>query len=208
MGIYDVEPNELIEKTAEELKKIGTIKPAEWAAYVKTSIHKERPPSKEDWWYFRAASVLRKLARFGPIGVSKLRRQYGGRKSRGVAPPHFYKGSGNILRKIFQQLEKAGFVENVKEGKHKGRMLTQKGKEFLNNISYQISGKPEKKIEKKKKIEKIEVKKEKTKTEEKKEEVKEEELIVDETNIRKMVEKTKKFMKEEKKTAEDLLKES
>src|SRR3989344_6868545 len=139
MSIYDVDPNELIEKTAEELKKINEVKPVEWAAYVKTGVHKERPPQREDWWYIRAASILRKLVRYGPIGVSKLRRKYGGSKNRGVKPEHFYKGSGNIIRKILQQLEKAELIKNVKEGK-KGRILTKKGKEFLNNIASQISG--------------------------------------------------------------------
>lgn len=196
MGIYDVEPNELIEKTAEELKKIPAIKPPVWAIYVKTGTHKQRPPLREDWWYIRAASVLRKLAHYGPIGVSKLRRKYGGKKNKGYKPEHFYKGSGNILRKIFQQLEKAELVKNIKEGKYKGRELTKKGKEFLNDIANKIS--PQKPIKPiKPEIEKIEVK-----------EIKKVEIGKEERNhVRKMVEKTKKFMKGDQ-TAEDILRET
>ena len=111
--IYNSDPSELIEKTAEELKKVESIKPPVWAPFVKTGVHKERPPVKSDWWYMRAASILRQIYRFGPIGVSKLRVKYGGKKNRGYKPEHFYKGSGNIIRKIIQQLEKEDFVKKI-----------------------------------------------------------------------------------------------
>ena len=55
--MYDADAQELIEKAAEELKKIPEIKPPEWAAFAKTGMHKERPPAKNDWWYLRTASV-------------------------------------------------------------------------------------------------------------------------------------------------------
>ena len=83
MTIYDVDQTELVESLTEELKKVETIKPPAWAAFVKTGIHKERPPLREDWWHVRAASVLRKVTLIGPVGVSKLRTLYGGKQSRG-----------------------------------------------------------------------------------------------------------------------------
>ena len=98
-------------------------------------MHKERPPMSDEWWYMRTASVLRAVYRLGPVGVSKLRTKYGGRKNRGVKKEHFYKGSGNILRKSLQQLEKAGFVKFAEKGVHKGRIITPKGRAFLDKIS-------------------------------------------------------------------------
>lgn len=136
--IYDVDAQELIVKTAEELKKLPEIKPPDWATFVKTGMHKERPPARDDWWYVRIASILRTVYRQGPIGVSKLRTKYGGKKSRGVKKKHFYKGSGNILRKSLQQLEKAGFVKFAEKGVHKGRIITPKGKSFLDKIAAQV----------------------------------------------------------------------
>ena len=136
--MYDAEPQELISKAAEELKKVQEIKAPSWATFVKTGMHKERPPVNSDWWYLRTASVLRTVYRLGPVGVSKLRLKYGGRKNRGVKKEHFYKGSGSILRKSLQQLEKAGFVKFVEKGVHKGRIITPKGKSFLDKISAQI----------------------------------------------------------------------
>ena len=138
MSIYDVNPNELIEKAAEELKKIPEIKPPTWAAYVKTGANKERPPLKNDWWYARTAAILRTIYILGPIGVSKLRIKYGGKRNRGHKPDKVYKSSGNIIRKVLQQLEKAGFVSEIKVGIHKGRKITPKGKSFLDKIAKQI----------------------------------------------------------------------
>ena len=163
--IYDVDAQELIEKAAEELKKVPEIKAPSWAAFVKTGMHKERAPVDNEWWYKRAASVLRTIYRLGPVGVSKLRTKYGGKKNRGVKKEHFYKGSGSILRKSLQQLEKAGFVKFAEKGVHKGRVITPKGKSFLDKIATQIhiikpkqELKIENKIEAKKEV--VEVKQE------------------------------------------------
>ena len=137
--IYNCNPSELVDKASEELKKVETIKPPEWAVFVKTGVHKERPPIKNDWWYVRAASVLRKIYTLGPIGISKLRVKYGGKKNRGTKTEHFYKGSGSIIRKIMQQLEKEGFVKKDLKSVHKGRTITAKGKKFLDDVAGKIS---------------------------------------------------------------------
>jgi small subunit ribosomal protein S19e len=140
-SIFDVPPKELIVKTAEELKKIKEIQPPDWAKFVKTGVHKERPPAEKDWWHIRAAAVLRKLALKGPIGVAKLRKDYGGKQRRGVAPGVTKSGSGNILRKILQQLDKAGLSKQAVKGVHKGRIATPKGKSLLDKTATQIAKK-------------------------------------------------------------------
>lgn len=161
--MYDVDAQELVQKAAEELKKIPEIKPPVWAPFVKTGVHKERPPVNNDWWYLRTASVLRTIYRLGPVGVSKLRAKYGGKKNRGVKKEHFYKGSGSIMRKSLQQLEKAGFVKFAEKGVHKGRVITPKGKSFLDKIATQMMGShPTKQIEKATMHEVAEVKPEQT----------------------------------------------
>ena len=119
MSIYDVYPNELIEKVAEELKKIEEIKPPVWTAFAKTGAHRERAPLEKDWWYKRAAAILRSVAVLGPIGVSKLRTKYGGKKRRGHKKPEFRKGSGSVVRKCLQQLEKAGLIKFAERGVHR-----------------------------------------------------------------------------------------
>lgn len=79
----------------------------------------------------------------GPIGVERLRAQYGGRKDRGVRPEHSGKGAGGNIRKIFQQLEAAGLVENIKGH---GRVLTSEGRRLLDTLATELKTELEKKV--------------------------------------------------------------
>jgi small subunit ribosomal protein S19e len=138
MGIHDVDATQLIHKVAEELKKEPVIKPAAWAPFVKTGVSRERAPVQKDWWFVRSASVLRKLFMFGPIGTSKLRSYFSGRKNNGMAPEHTYPGAGNHIRKILQQLEKAGLAKQAQKGVHKGRVITPRGQHLLETVAGQL----------------------------------------------------------------------
>ncbi|MBI4441248.1 30S ribosomal protein S19e [Candidatus Woesearchaeota archaeon] len=137
-NIYDVEPQALIHKAAQELEKLPHVKIPAWAYFVKTGMHKERPPANEKWWFVRAAAVLRTVYKLGPVGVSKLRKKYGGKKRRGHQPPEYRVGAGNHLRKILQQLEKEQLIKQATKGVHKGRVVTAKGKSFLDTIAAQL----------------------------------------------------------------------
>ncbi|MEA1992848.1 MAG: 30S ribosomal protein S19e [Euryarchaeota archaeon] len=133
--VYDVQADKLIGKLKEELKSVEEVSPPEWSKFVKTSSSRERRPDQEDWWYIRAASILRKVYMNGPLGVSRLRRVYGSKKNRGHKPWRFRKASGAVIRNILQQLEKAGLVEN-----DTGRVITPKGQSLLDNVSQSIEG--------------------------------------------------------------------
>ena len=137
-NILSVNPNELINKAAAELKKQNLVKPEEWAKFVKTGHHKERRPDDQDWWYFRSAAILRSIANLGPIGTQKLRTKFGGKKNRGHKPEKFYQASGSIIRNILQQLETSGLIRQTEKGVHKGRILTKEGASFLGKISSEI----------------------------------------------------------------------
>lgn len=113
-----------------EIKKIKEVQAPEWAIFVKTGAHKERPPVNPDWWIIRAASVLTKVNKYGPIGTNKLSKAYGGRKNRGHKPDKKCNGSRNIVRKVLQQLEAAELIKQVASPKA-GKILTQKGVELL-----------------------------------------------------------------------------
>jgi DNA-binding TFAR19-related protein (PDSD5 family) len=91
--VYDVPADVLIARLSDYMKgNIKELAPPEWTAFVKTGSHVERAPQDPDWWYVRAASMMRKLYTKGPIGVSRLRKAYGGRKRMGAKPAHFRKG--------------------------------------------------------------------------------------------------------------------
>ncbi len=131
--IYEANPNVLNEKAALELKKL--IKAPEFSKYVKTGAGRERPPSDKDWYYNRAAAVLRSVYLKGPLGVNRLKVKYGNRKNVGVTGERVYNASGKIIRLILQQLEKAELIKQVEKKGHKGRIITSKGKKFLDNLA-------------------------------------------------------------------------
>ncbi|MGM5483132.1 MAG: 30S ribosomal protein S19e [Nanobdellota archaeon] len=134
-NIFKHSKQDLSALTAEALKEVKEMTPPQWADFVKTGTNKDRPPIQDDWWYRRAASILLKVQQFGPVGVSKLRVKYGSKKRRGYKPSEFRKSSGNILRKILQQLETAGLVKQDEKGSHKGRVITGQGVSLLNKAA-------------------------------------------------------------------------
>ena len=133
--VYDVPPEQLIKKVAEKLKENENIQPPEWAPYVKTGAHREKPPEDSDWWYTRVAAVLRKVYIKGPIGIEHLRAEFGGKRDRGSKRYHPVKGSGSIVRKALQQLEAAGYV---KKNGTRGRVITPEGQRLLDNTAHEV----------------------------------------------------------------------
>ena len=132
--VFDVPADLLIEKVAEEFKENDKIESPAWSNFVRTGVQKERKPENPDWWFVRAASIIRRVYIDGPVGVQSLRTFYGGKKDRGVRPEKFRRGSGSIIRTALQQLEDAGYVEK-KEG---GRVVSPQGRSFLDKISGEI----------------------------------------------------------------------
>ena len=141
--VLDVDANKLIETIAESLKKTKEVKAPEWAAFVKTAHYKDKVPYNEDWWFMRAAAILRRVY-LEPMGVSRLKKAYGGKKNRGYKPEKFFCASGNIIRKILQQLEAAKYVQKDK----KGRAITPLGQKFLNKTASDIFVAPKKTVAK------------------------------------------------------------
>jgi len=141
---YDVPAQIFIKKLAQYIKdNIDQVTPPPWAPYVKIGTYANHQPQNPDWWYTRCASLLRKTYMYGPIGVERLRTKYAGRKDMGVRPEHVRKGAGSNIRKLFQQLEAAGLVENVKG---RGRILTNEGRRLLDTIATEIKKEVEKKV--------------------------------------------------------------
>ena len=146
---YDVPANFLIPALAEQLKSYDAIKMPEWADVVKTGSSRERPPSQTDWWHTRGAALLRKVARQGPIGVTALSQEYGGRKNNGSKPNTPGVGSRKVIRILVQQLEDAGLVSTQvgrlvePEGReatqlYNGREIPSAGQKLLNEVAHSV----------------------------------------------------------------------
>jgi small subunit ribosomal protein S19e len=136
MSIYVVQPEKLIEVLAEKLKEFPDISPPKGSEFWKTAFFKELAPvDVENFWYIRCASLLRKVKKFGPIGVNKLRKYYGGRNRKGAGLNHSSRGSGKIIRVALQQLEKANLIEPKEKD---GRILTPEGTSLLERTAYKL----------------------------------------------------------------------
>ncbi|UCH89655.1 MAG: 30S ribosomal protein S19e [Thermoplasmata archaeon] len=134
-SVYDVPAKPLIKNLAKKLQENDHIKTPDWASYVKTGPHRERPPVNSDWWYIRVAALLRKIYMNSPVGVTHLRSMYGGKADKGSKPNKALMGSGAIIRRSLQQLEKAGLIETEKG---KGRVITSKGRSLLDHSAHEV----------------------------------------------------------------------
>ena len=143
---YDIPANMLISALADKLSDSKDIVAPDWSEYVKTGVDRERPPTQENWWAIRAASLLRKVAKQGPIGVTSLAQTYGTVMNNGAGPNTPGVASRHIIRTALQQLEAAGLVEMVatkevdtEEGKqqlYSGRKLTSAGQKLLDEVAH------------------------------------------------------------------------
>ena len=137
--LYDAPAEDLVEAVADELAERDEIEAPEWAQFAKTGAGRELPPEQPDFWERRVASVLRKVAVDGPVGVESLSTEYGGTK-RGttryrVAPDRSADGSGSIIRTALQQLEAEDFVKQ--EGSA-GRVVTADGRSLLDTTAGEV----------------------------------------------------------------------
>ena len=143
---YDIPANMLISALADKLSDSKDIVAPDWSEYVKTGVDRERPPTQENWWTIRSASLLRKVAKQGPIGVTSLAQTYGTVMNNGAGPNTPGVASRHIIRTALQQLEAAGLVEMVatkevdtEEGKqqlYSGRKLTSAGQKLLDEVAH------------------------------------------------------------------------
>ena len=150
---YDVPADLLNPALAEKLSDVDGISRPQWADYVKTGVHRERPPTQENWWELRCAALLRKVGREGPIGVNALAQAYGGKKDNGSNPHTPAMGSRHIIRTALQQLNDAGLVE-MKETKtvqsvdgdqklFAGRTITAAGHKLLVEVAHSVRAQAE-----------------------------------------------------------------
>ena len=117
----------LINKMAEAFSEDKRLESPDWLRYVKAGIHKEKAWEQPDWYYRRLASTLRKVYVMGPIGISRLSAEYGGRVDSGSRMYHPGTGSRAIVRHMLETLEKIGYVKK----NQRGRQISPQGQAFI-----------------------------------------------------------------------------
>jgi small subunit ribosomal protein S19e len=126
-----IQHENLISALAQKIKSdCPQVKPPSWAPFVKTCPTNFEPPKSTDWWYTRAASLMRKMAIKGTMGLRDFRLQYGGKRRSGARPEKSRMAAGGHLRRILIQLESAKLVQKDKKG---GRTLTKEGLAFIDS---------------------------------------------------------------------------
>lgn len=147
---YDIPADTLIAALSAALAENGHVSKPEWAEHVKTGANRELPPSQTNWWETRCAAILRKVYRNGPVGVTHLSQDFGGKKNYGSKPNRPVAGSRHVIRTALQQLEAAGLVEKVEsrfiEGEdgdediqlYAGRVVTSSGQSFVDNVAHSV----------------------------------------------------------------------
>lgn len=136
--LYDAPADALIEALAADLS--DRIEEPDWATFTKAGTDREFPPEQDDFWYVRAASILRRVAVDGPVGVDRLSTHYGGPKGGSnryrVAPKHRADGSEKIIRTILQQLEEADLIERPPNDE--GRVVSAQGRSLLDSTAGEV----------------------------------------------------------------------
>ena len=133
--VLDIPANRFIEQFAKNMKKQANITQPAWSVYVKTGSAKQYGPEDPDWYYMRAAAILRRLYTQGTAGITDICHYFCSAKDGTVVPRHFRNASSGVISSILKQLEKQGLIEK-EEGK--GRKLTDKGRKTLDQFASQL----------------------------------------------------------------------
>ena len=134
VDVNKVPPELLLNNLVETFKTDKRVEIPDWASFLKAGIHREKSWEEPDWYYRRLASTLRKVYVNGPIGISKMSEEYGGRVDRGSKSYHPAKGSRYLVRKMFEQLETLGYVKKDK----KGRSISPAGTSVLDKAAKEV----------------------------------------------------------------------
>ena len=109
--VRDVAADKFIAAYADVLKNNDKFVVPKWVDLVKTGVNKELCPYDPDWYYIRAAAIVRKIYLREGTGVGSLKRRFGGNYRRGAAPDKHQDGAGGLIRTILLNLDKLNITE-------------------------------------------------------------------------------------------------
>jgi len=133
--LQDISAPTFIKYFSRHLRRTGKVEPPKWAELVKTGITRYNAPANPDWYFVRAASILRRIYLTPGIGIGAFREMYGGLNRRRKGRCHHSPAAGAIIRHALHQLEKLQLVEKAPNG---GRRVTKTGRRDLDRIAAQI----------------------------------------------------------------------
>jgi len=99
-SLRDISAAEFIKAYAAHLKKSNKLELPDWVDYVKTAHGREMPPLDPDWYFVRAASVVRKIYLNRGLGVGALAHWYGKAVRKTNKPQHHHRASRKVIRHV------------------------------------------------------------------------------------------------------------
>merc|ERR1712084_159643 len=151
--LKDVPANDFITAYAEFLKKSNKIELPKWVDIVKTGHYHELTPYDEDWFYTRAAAIMRKIYVKPNVGVGRLANKFGAKERNGSIRKHHAKDSKAVIRACMKALEKAKLMTRYSDPKRTDfaedtcplvepiksrRVVSDNGKKTINNIAKEV----------------------------------------------------------------------
>ena len=134
--VRDIPAAKFIAAYAEILKNNDNFVVPKWADLVKTGVHKELAPYDPDWYFVRAAAIVRKIYLRKGTGVGDLKKRFGGSYRRGSRPEHHRDSAGGIIRACVLSLDELKVTEKCAKG---GRQISRVGQQALDLVAGQVA---------------------------------------------------------------------
>ena len=138
--VLDVPSNQFVNALAAYFKEKNVIKMPTYAPLVKCSKANDCEPINQDYIYYKAAAICRKiyLTKSKNLGIGSLRNMFSKKQRRGCQPPKTFRAGGKLIRDLVIQLKAKNYLENYGKGEEetdKGLHLTKQGKSELDKIA-------------------------------------------------------------------------
>jgi len=134
--VRDVAAPAFIAAYAEVLKNNDKFVVPKWADTVKTGVFKELAPYDPDWYFIRAAAIVRKIYLRQGTGVGALKKRFGGAYRRGARPEIHRDAAGGLIRTILIALDELKITEKSAKG---GRKISRVGQQALDLVAGQVA---------------------------------------------------------------------
>ena len=139
--VLDVPSAKFINELATFFKEKNIIKVPKYAALVKCSRANDCEPINQDYIFYKAAAICRKLylSKSKNLGVGSLRSMFSKKQRRGSQPPKTFRSGGKIIRDLVIQLKAKEYIDNYgkneEEATDHGLYLTKTGRSELDKIA-------------------------------------------------------------------------
>ena len=139
--VLDIPSAKFINELATFFKEKNIIKVPKYAALVKCSRANDCEPINQDYIFYKAAAICRKLylSKSKNLGVGSLRSMFSKKQRRGSQPPKAFRSGGKIIRDLVIQLKAKEYIDNYgkneEDATDHGLYLTRTGRSELDKIA-------------------------------------------------------------------------